>query len=66
MIKVIKEGTKQTITCEDCGCYFSFEEEDLKFMDYRNGTFQSGIKYGYKKYVECPQCKKKICIEQTK
>lgn len=30
MIKIIKHGTKQKLTCEECGCLFSFEETDFK------------------------------------
>ena len=29
MIKIIKRGTRKTCTCDNCGCVFSYEEEDI-------------------------------------
>lgn len=48
MIKILRHGTKRTIECEDCGCLFSFEKEDIT-------TEQAGINE-YKHYIECPDC----------
>ena len=66
MIEIIKRGTKQTTKCKYCGCEFSFEEEDFKWLNYMEKKFESGIKAGYKKYVLCPQCEKEVVVEQTK
>ena len=30
MIKIIKEGTRKIAKCPNCGCEFSYEEEDIK------------------------------------
>lgn len=64
MIEIIKKGTKQIITCKQCGCKFSFENEDLKYLG--QDGFHTGIKQGYKKYVICPQCENEIVVEQTR
>ena len=54
MIKIIEYGTKQIKTCENCGCKFSFEKEDIK-----GGR-------GFKEWVICPQCERKIVLMQTR
>ena len=59
MIKIIEPGTRRIIKCTECGCEFSFDEDDIK---------------GYKLYVvdplavrepyiECPQCGKEIILK---
>lgn len=50
MIKIIKRGTRDTRECDNCGCLFSFDEIDIVRMSVR-------------KYVECPQCEKKVILE---
>lgn len=30
MIKIIKPGTKEKISCNSCGCLFSYEKEDIE------------------------------------
>lgn len=68
MIKIIKTGTKQIITCDKCGCIFSFDEEDLQHLENHNGKYEyvSGTKHGYKKYVICPQCEYDNIVSQTR
>ena len=66
MIEIIKHGTKKVTKCKHCGCEFSYEEEDLKYLNYQKDKFESGIKAGYKRYVTCPQCEKEIIVEQTR
>ena len=64
MKKIIKEGTKRKITCEECGCLFSFEEEDTCHaeLDVRF----AGMPAGHKTFVTCPQCESEIVLEQTR
>ena len=58
MIKIIKKGTRQTKECSDCGCIFSFQEEDTstgilyieKNIDYNSVHFHK------KRVIRCPQC----------
>lgn len=50
MIKIIKKGTREIRECDNCGCLFSFDEEDIL-----------GGK-GLQKYIKCPQCDYKVKI----
>lgn len=58
-IKIIKEGKKQkfTKTCEDCGCEFEYESEDLH-TDY--SICLTSYPAQYNTYVICPCCGKHI------
>lgn len=53
MIKIIKRGTRKTIECEDCGCLFTYDEEDINVDCYYPLNFG---------YVICPQCKSEIDV----
>lgn len=72
MIKIIKEGTKNRLTCEYCGCVFSFEDEDLIHLEPRrdeNGNYVydvrvKGLLNGYKRFIVCPQCDKETEIKE--
>ena len=56
MIKILKEGTIKKITCEKCGCYFSYEQEDVKEIVSKNsGSF-----------VLCPQCGERVYLMLTR
>ena len=59
MIKIIKEGTKRKAMCEECGCVFSFEAEDVKKAE-SNGFG------GYKEIVDCPQCHNSCIVRATR
>lgn len=53
MIQIIKKGTRTKATCEECGCVFSYEEEDIES---RKHSF-----YGAPEtFIRCPQCE---CIK---
>ena len=56
MIKIIKEGTRKIAKCPNCGCEFSYEEEDINdminLMRYLSVTL----------YIHCPQCSKAVGI----
>lgn len=51
MIKIIKRGTKKTCTCNECGCVFSYEEEDINV-----GVFN------VVDTIQCPQCKANFAL----
>lgn len=53
MIEIIKHGTKQVTKCRECGCGFSYEEEDIQGCS-------------VKTFVECPQCKKEIVLKAVR
>lgn len=55
MIEIIKRGTKQKIKCKNCGCFFSYEQEDVQ-VD--NDELRS------KHFISCPQCKEKLIIDK--
>ena len=48
MIKIIKEGTRKIAKCPNCGCEFSYEEEDVQIFTIR--------------HVKCPQCNEAVTI----
>ena len=51
MIKIIEHGTRKIAKCQNCGCKFSYEREDL-CMD----TIWK------KCIVNCPQCNEAIAL----
>lgn len=61
MIRIIEPGTKQIAVCEDCGCKFSFEKEDVQFRG--NDPLRPNW---HKHFVLCPQCHKEKVLEQTR
>ena len=61
MIKIIKPGTRQTTTCLNCGCIFSFEDEDIQKEDNFNHPMTR-----FRKIIKCPQCKTEIVLEATR
>ncbi len=53
MKKIIKKGTKAIMKCDNCGCEFSYEEEDT----HTALTNHLRSKYTTTTYlVDCPQC----------
>lgn len=60
MIKIIEKGTKHKIRCKDCGCLFSFDDEDVNI---RNGIAICGMEVSNKPFygiIVCPQCEAKM------
>ena len=55
MIKIIKPGKHPTITCPECECEFSYENEDIQW----------GTQLEPCKEVVCPFCKKRIDLHKT-
>jgi len=52
MIEIIKCGTKKTHKCNECGCLFSYEEEDVNV-----GVFNAVDT------IQCPQCNVNFAIK---
>lgn len=52
-MRVLEESNKR---CPKCGCLFTFDNRDL-FLGW-------DILNTAKKYVRCPQCKKKIFVRK--
>lgn len=61
MIKIITKGTRKRITCEECGCYFSYDQEDVKEVP-------ADLTGGYtvrKHIVACPQCEVPVYVDEV-
>ena len=64
MIKIIEKGTKHKIRCKDCGCLFSFDEEDVNIC---TGITICGMEIYKKPYgiIVCPQCENGIMLDDN-
>ena len=56
MIKIIKEGTIKIAKCPNCGCEFSYEEEDINMVPHAG--------YLSVNYIHCPQCNNDIVLKE--
>lgn len=61
MIKIIKEGTKKIVTCENCGCTFSYEKEDTRPVKVYIDLIEQ-----YRVLIDCPQCSNPVILKQTR
>lgn len=61
MIRIIEYGAIKKKRCDNCGCLFSYEKEDIK-----RGTIFCFEVFADCEYVICPQCKEKIRLGGTK
>ena len=66
MIEIIKRGTKKTCTCKNCGCYFSYEDEDINVETWIGDPALQPVFWTDNKSIKCPQCETKIVLEQIK
>lgn len=62
MIKIIKEGTRKITKCPNCGCEFSYEEEDIE----KDGLLENNSVLIGKTWVVCPQCNNDIVLKEDK
>ena len=58
MIKIIKEGTRNTVQCETCGCLFCYDAEDIEWEEVVSKTTR--------RWVVCPQCNEEVTLEQSR
>lgn len=65
MINVIKLGDKTIGECENCGCKFSYENEDIKHGQYKLPDVKQSPMF-YDTYIECPQYHKSITLKTTR
>ena len=61
MIKIIEPGTRIAIKCTECGCKFSYENEDIE----KYGLLGNNSVFFGETWVVCPQCGKKIILKAT-
>lgn len=62
MSKVVELGSRTIYDCENCGCRFSYEKEDIKV----SGLYSMDQLQTRKSYIECPQCHKSITLTATR
>lgn len=67
MIKIIKQGTRRKAECNECGCVFSYEEEDLQKLWVLNTENKMNPIFSRTEcLIKCPQCGYKWTIEKSK
>lgn len=57
-VKVIKHGNKRTVECNNCGCLFEYEKEDVS-------TLKTGFNE-YEYFIDCPDCRQQITVDYFK
>lgn len=62
MIKIIEPGTRTITECAECGCKFSYENEDIE-KRWDLARYPSVFE---KTWVVCPQCDKEIVLTTTR
>ena len=62
MIKIIEPGTRTITKCTECGCKFSYENEDIE----KDGLWANNLVFIGKIFVVCPQCGKEIVLTTTR
>ena len=60
MIKIIEPGTRTITKCTECGCKFSYENEDIE----KEGLLANNLVFIGKIFVVCPQCGKEIVLKE--
>lgn len=56
MIKILKPGMKNQITCIFCGAILQYDKEDVKEREQYITQRETDIV----KYINCPQCKSEV------
>ena len=62
MIKIIEPGTRRITECAECGCKFSYENEDIE----NDGLLVNNLVLIGIIWVVCPQCGKEIVLTTTR
>ena len=62
MIKIIEPGTRTITKCAECGCKFSYENDDIE----TDGILFNNLAFLGKTWVVCPQCGKEIVLSTTR
>ena len=58
MIRIIKQGSKMSVECQECGCIFTYEKEDIDFIQIGHNE--------YRYFLDCPCCRKEIEVQSMK
>ena len=62
MIKIIEPGTRTVTECAECGCEFSYENDDIE----KDGLLANNSVFLGKTWVVCPQCRTEIVLKSTR
>ena len=62
MIKIIEPGTRTITKCTECGCKFSYENDDIE----KDGLFANNAVVLGTTWVVCPQCGKALVLTTTR
>ena len=62
MIKIIEPGTRTVTECAECGCKFSYENDDIE----KDGLLANNSVFLGKTWVVCPQCGTEIVLKSTR
>ena len=72
MIKILKEGVRKTVECEECGAVLSYNLEDVQKERIDNMipniiAYSLGAKAapGVREYIICPCCNSNIILNGT-
>lgn len=70
MIKIIEPGTRTVTECDNCGCKFSYEKEDIQSRPYKSpdglAPVITRLPIFLESYVTCPQCGKTLTVMSIK
>ena len=61
MIEIIKRGTKKNCTCDECGCVFRYEDEDIE-TTYTSSDVFDVVAILPTSVIKCPQCDTEIIL----
>lgn len=62
MIEIIRNGTKKRIDCNECGCLFSYEADDVEHKEvpsWKGGMITNS-------FIRCPQCHQEIRLSSKR
>lgn len=58
MIKVLRQGTKKKVECNNCGALLQYEKEDVKEQQVSFHEFCD--------YIICPECQYRVPLGGTR
>lgn len=58
MVKILKPGMKNQITCDFCGAILQYNKEDIR----EQYKYIVQKKTKIIKYIDCPQCKNEVFL----
>lgn len=62
MIRIIREGTRKQITCDNCGSILSYEQEDIRTTSSFDRGGNTIFDNNASPYIICPVCNSRADI----